>query len=104
MLTATECELLHEAGRTADELARIDAALEGAPMTVAGSKGQDVAHPLLNEARQHRLVLTRLVAALSLPDLDTFTMRRQSPASRHAQHAAESRWAMEGARRGTPRS
>jgi hypothetical protein len=92
VLTATEVALLHEAGRTADECDRIVAALNGDPVTVPGSRGQDTANPLLAEARRHRVVLAGLVSALALPDVDTPTGRRQSPASKRAQHAAEARW------------
>lgn len=66
---AAEVELLRTACRTVDELARIETALsEAGSLTVKGSTGQPRAHPLLEEARRHRAVLARLVAALDLPD------------------------------------
>jgi hypothetical protein len=67
-LTASERVLLHEAARTADECERTRVALVDAPAFVAGAKGQPKPQPLLNEARQHRATLVRLVGALALPD------------------------------------
>lgn len=69
-LTDGELSLLAEVCRTMDtldELARIVAA-EGA--TTTGSQGQKVVHPAVAEARQQRLALHRLLAALALPDED----------------------------------
>ncbi len=42
--------------------------LEGAPRVVRGSQGQDVAHPLVSEIRQHRVVLGGLLARVSTID------------------------------------
>jgi hypothetical protein len=50
-----------------DEIAQLEAALP-ARLTVKGSRGQPVAHPLLGELRMHRVVLRALVKQLSLPD------------------------------------
>ena len=52
--------------------------------------GQPRMHPLLNEARAHRLLLERLVGALALPDEDEESGLR--PDQRHAQRAANARW------------
>jgi hypothetical protein len=94
---ATEFELgpdevgaLIEACRTADELADLRAALTGEPMTVTGSTGQTVAHPLLAELRRHRETFSRLLERLSLPaggeDVGA------TPAQKRAQRAAQQRW------------
>ena len=69
-LRVDEVELLDAACRTADEIDRIEAELATAPTMVAGSKGQERPHPLFAEVRQHRLVLSRLLAALQIPDAD----------------------------------
>lgn len=63
--------LLLQAGRTADTLQRLADATKDAPLTVTNSKGDEVANPLLTEARQQSIVLSRLLAALRLPDDET---------------------------------
>ncbi len=58
--------------------------------TTVGSKGQVVVHPALGEARNHQLVLHRLVSALALPDDEGATV--PTPQRLRAQHAAAARW------------
>jgi hypothetical protein len=41
-----------------------------APLTVANHKGDEVANPLLSEARQQSIVLAPLLAALRMPSGD----------------------------------
>lgn len=62
-----ELLLLVQACRTADVLDRLAAESDGAPLTVTNHKGDEVANPLLTEARQQGIVLARLLAALRLP-------------------------------------
>jgi hypothetical protein len=91
VLNPGELSMLEQACRTSDELARLEAAVRALPeLTTTGSTGQIKPHPLLAEARAHRLLLERLVGALSLPDQDEESGLR--PGQRHAQRAAEGRW------------
>jgi hypothetical protein len=85
-----EVGALREACRTADELDDLRSALAGQPMTVAGSTGQQVAHPLLAELRRHREVLAKLLERLNLPAGDEDA--GSTPAHRKAQRAAQQRW------------
>lgn len=93
-LNAAELVLLGEACRTVDILAAVAAAMDGVPLTVAGSMGQTVAHPLLAEARAQRRTLDTLCRALALPLPDERVGRRLSPTAREA---ARTRWARDGA-------
>ena len=91
VLNPGELAVLEQACRTADELDRLDKAVRALPdLVVSGSMGQPRMHPLLNEARAHRLLLERLVGALALPDEDEESGLR--PGQRHAQRAAQGRW------------
>lgn len=102
-----ELGALREAARTVDELGDLRQALDGQPMTVPGSTGQLVAHPLLAEVRRHREILAKLLERLNLPAGDEDA--GSTPAQRRAQRAAQQRWrdrqavkkAAQGAARGT---
>ncbi|MEV7264193.1 hypothetical protein AB0N38_11640 [Micromonospora aurantiaca] len=85
-----EVGALREACRTVDELDDLRAALHGQPMTVSGSQGQPVAHPLLAEVRRHRETLAKLLDALALPAGDEDA--GMTPAQKRAQRAAQQRW------------
>jgi len=65
-LTEHERALLVEACRTADALTVLDAVVRAEGPLLDGPQGVR-AHPALTEARQQRIVLARLVAALRLP-------------------------------------
>lgn len=84
-----ELELLAEASRTLDEIDALTAAIGRDGVTVAGSTGQTRTHPAINEVRQHRLALGRLLAQLALPDLDGASIPK--PTTLRAAHAARSR-------------
>lgn len=66
VLRADEMLILESACRTLDLLARLDAALESAPLTVGGSAGQEREHPLLSEVRQHRALLAAHLRQLDI--------------------------------------
>src|SRR5215210_1394008 len=72
-----ELLVLQEACRTADRLDRLAAEAATAPLTVTNAKGDVIANPLVVESRQQALVLSRLLAALRLPDDDAGVVRPQ---------------------------
>lgn len=76
-----ELLLLVEACRVADRLDRLAAESESASLTVENYKGDQVANPLLTEARQQGIVLARLLAALRLPsgEEESRPQRRSGP-------------------------
>ena len=88
-LSPGEAQLLVQACRTVDLLERIDAQLVAEDLTVAGSRGQERAHPLLGAAVEQRRVLEALLNALALPMPGEVEGKKRSPA---ALHAAQERW------------
>ncbi|PPH27818.1 hypothetical protein C5C37_12370 [Rathayibacter sp. AY1F9] len=67
-LRQDELEVLRAACGTADLIDQLQDAMKDQPAMVPGSKGQLVAHPLLQEVRQQRLTFSQLVRGLKLPD------------------------------------
>jgi hypothetical protein len=92
-LNAGELVLLDRAAALTDELVRIEAELVSRPLVVSGSRGQDSAHPLLREHRQHSEILQRLIEAIGLPFAGED--EGESARSKRARRAAEARWARE---------
>lgn len=88
-LRIDELRVLEDACREIDLIERLEDELRGAELVVNGSMGQPVASPLVQELRQHRGVLARLLGWLKLPD-------EESPAaggrSASARQAAMARW------------
>lgn len=84
-----ELVVLEQACRTLDTVDRLHAALADDPATVAGSRGQTVAHPLLKELREERALLARLLDALHAGDGDGWD---NLTASQRARKAARARW------------
>jgi hypothetical protein len=91
-LDARELHLLERACRCADELAKLEAAVDRDGVTAEGSRGQVIVHPALSESRQLRLVQARLLGAIELADPKA-GHRSSTPAQARARKAAESRWA-----------
>lgn len=68
VLDAREAVLLTLACRETDQLAIIEDALVGASLMVRGSQGQEVAHPLIGEARRSRTTIAALLGRIGLDD------------------------------------
>jgi hypothetical protein len=67
-LRPDELVLLMELARLADDVERIRTELVGAPLTVPGSKGQQVANPLRTELHRSTQRMEALQKTLALPD------------------------------------
>lgn len=89
-LSDVELELLRECCRLLDECESLGTAVDTEGITVVGSTGQTRVHPALGELRQHRLALGKLLAQLSLPDVDDESLL--SPTQARGRRAAQSRW------------
>lgn len=61
-------ECLNQACRVADQIADLDKAAKGQPLTVRGSQGQQVISPLISEARFQRGTLAGLLSKLNFTD------------------------------------
>jgi phage terminase small subunit len=88
-LAPAETVMLGQACRVVDLLARADAELAAADLTVRGSTGQPKANPLIAASSDLRRVLDALIRSLALPMPDEMTGRRRSPS---AVAAAQARW------------
>jgi len=93
-----ELAILAAACRQADDLALLEKAIKRDGATATGSKGQLTVNPAIPEARQARIVLSRLLGELSIPvESDE---KPQTAASRRAQRAADARWDQHRSRQG----
>ena len=89
--TAGELEILRQAVRCVDEADKWERELRKQPALVPGFMGQPRPNPLIKIIQEHRLLIRRLVDSLNIPDADQevgLTARQ-----RHAQKAAQARWA-----------
>jgi len=95
-LRVDEGRVLLDAAAEADLIDTLASALKGAPLTVAGSQGQEVINPLISELRLHRVTLASLLKQLNLPDAAGNTDPRAipggKPRSTAARLAANTRW------------
>lgn len=90
-LRPDELRILEDACREVDLIERMEAltADEDFEMIAEGSMRQPVANPIIQELRQHRSVLQRLLVGLKLPDHAGGT---ENPRSVSAREAALARW------------
>lgn len=88
-LRPDELRVLEDACRQVDLIERIESALADEDLIVRGSMGQPVANPLVQEIRQHRATLQRLLGSLKLPDEDGRAIESRSSSARAA---ANARW------------
>lgn len=90
-LRPDELRILEDACREMDLVDDLDAAtrkvVDDGALTVKGSMGQDVAHPLIQEIRQHRTTVANLLGKLKLPD----DVQAESRGAQ-AREAARARW------------
>ncbi len=86
-LRSDELRVLEDACREVDLIERLEKELRDGPLMVKGSMGQQVASPLVQELRQHRALVARLLKALDLPDEEGGASR-----SAGARAAAQQRW------------
>ncbi|MGC9409818.1 hypothetical protein [Streptomyces sp. DZ1-3] len=90
-LRTDELRVLEDACREVDLIERLEEGLRGAPLVVNGSQGQPVANPIVQELRQHRSLVSRLLAALKLSDAEQ-QERDAGRRSQQARRAALTRW------------
>jgi hypothetical protein len=91
-LAPHELELLRQAVRVADLLARIDVALLDEELTVPGYNGQPRPNPLLAVSVAQRQVLEHLMRSMALPLPGEDFGKVRSPQQREA---AQQRWRQE---------
>jgi P27 family predicted phage terminase small subunit len=84
-LDARDLALLEAACRAQDRATELDAAVEHDGLMVAGSKGQEVLHPAVAEARLQRQLAAGLLAKVEMAEP---TRRRLSDAQRNQLQAA----------------
>jgi hypothetical protein len=63
-LDSRELIWLEEAARLADRVAQLEAAIAGEDLIVPGHAKQPVAHPLLAESRQTRMLVAQMIARI----------------------------------------
>lgn len=63
-------EILTHACRVADTIADLERATSSEPLTVRGSAGQMVIHPLISEVRYQRGLLAQLLARLNFASVE----------------------------------
>lgn len=84
-----ELRVLEDACREMDLIDLMEKEQRGRPLTAKGSMGQEVAAPLVQELRQHRTALARLLVQLKLPDEGGDAARSSA-----ARELAMARWAV----------
>ncbi|MDI9941521.1 hypothetical protein QM806_39955 [Rhodococcus sp. IEGM 1351] len=85
-------ELLNQACRALDIIAVNEKAMEDQPLTVTGSMGQMVIHPLTGENRAQRGLFKELVGAMKLPEAELIVKLKEDARTDAAKKAATVRW------------
>lgn len=67
-LAPERARLLRDAAQTIDTIERLQEAIAEAPLIMKGGAGGQIANPLIVEVRQQRALLSRLTAALMIPE------------------------------------
>ncbi len=91
-LRVDELRALEVAGRTADELARIEEALAEAAPVVTGPRGRIVPNPLLDEVRQHRRVFLHALGQIGLGSAEAGAVREPGDRSAAGRALVGLRW------------
>lgn len=91
-LRADELRVLEDACREIDIVERLELEFRTAKTMVLGSQGQLVASPLLQELRQHRTTLARLLGQLKLPDGEEGAGSAAKSRSEAGRAMANARW------------
>lgn len=94
-LRADESAVLVDACRTSDMIDVLEKGLEGQPLMVKGSQGQEVINPLISELRQYRAARAALLRQLKLPDESSPEAAGELSARNRT--AANARWSRRGA-------
>jgi hypothetical protein len=97
-LRPEQCRILFEACCEVDLIDRLQSDLKDTPTTTKGSMGQEVAHPILSELRQHRGTLNTLIRALALEATDTSAADASKAAREAGTALARSRYTKHGLR------
>jgi len=90
LLNVDESELLTEVCHTLDTVEALQLVINRDGVTATGSMGQVKTHPALAELRGSRLLLSRLLSSLALPDPTGAAV--QSASTLRARRAARARW------------
>lgn len=93
-LRVDELQMLEDMARSADAIAGLQKVINKEGYMAAGSMGQDVVHPAVQEIRQQRNTLRQLSQRLDLPDADTGgrTTTKDGKRTAKATNAARVRW------------
>lgn len=89
--SAPELRVLEQTCRCLDAIGALDRQVAADGTMVDGSKGQQVLHPAIGEARQQRQTLARLLTTLDLPDEDGNPVVA-SPLRQRGKAGAAARW------------
>jgi phage terminase small subunit len=90
VLSDAELRLLEQVCSTLDDLDDLAAVVAAEGRMAVGAKGQPVVHPAVQEARQQRVVLGRLLGQLALPDADGDVVR--SPQQVRSMLGGQAKW------------